>query len=115
MMFLLFSLQSDFEYRVNLLRKKKEEGQKHGQKGLIVTLIGHGESCQCNYNLVFMKGAAVNHGEFVETIWSHSTTLATASRENGPHVRQASLNEHWAGWDWCKVVGLCKWQLFISR
>jgi hypothetical protein len=39
MMFLLFSLQSDFEYRVNLLRKKKEEGQKHGQKGLIVTVL----------------------------------------------------------------------------
>jgi hypothetical protein len=39
MMFLLFSLQSDFEYRVNLLRKKKEEGQKHGQKGLIMTVL----------------------------------------------------------------------------
>jgi hypothetical protein len=29
--------QSDFECRVNLLREKKEEGQKYGQKGLIMT------------------------------------------------------------------------------
>ena len=78
-------------------------------------LIGHGESCQLNYNLAFMKGAAMNHGEFVETIWSHSTTLATASRENGPHARQASLNEHWAGWNWRKVVGLREWLLTVCR
>jgi hypothetical protein len=32
-------LQHDFEYCVNLLRKKKVEGQKHGQKGLFVTFL----------------------------------------------------------------------------
>jgi hypothetical protein len=37
MMFLCF-LVCDLEYRVNLLRKRKVEGQKHGQKGLFVTL-----------------------------------------------------------------------------
>lgn len=49
-------------------------------------LIGHGKPCQYKYNLAFMRGAAMNHGEFIETIWSHSTTLATSSRENGPHA-----------------------------
>jgi hypothetical protein len=37
-MFFLVFLQSDFEYWVNLLRKRKEEGQKHGQKGLFLTV-----------------------------------------------------------------------------
>lgn len=72
-------------------------------------LVGHGKLCQLYYNLAFIRGAAMSHGEFVETIWSHSTALATASRENGPHARQASLNEHWSGWNWRKVVGLRKW------
>jgi hypothetical protein len=36
--FVLF-LQCDLSYRVNLLWKKKEEGQKHGQKGLFVTAV----------------------------------------------------------------------------
>jgi hypothetical protein len=37
-MFLCVFLQCGFEYRVNLLRKGKEEGQKHGQKGKVVTV-----------------------------------------------------------------------------
>jgi hypothetical protein len=37
MMFFVVLLQSDFEYRMNLVQKKKEKGQKHGQKGLFVT------------------------------------------------------------------------------
>ena len=46
-------------------------------------LIGHGKSCNLNYNLAFMRGVGMTHGETVETIWSHSTTLAISSRENG--------------------------------
>jgi hypothetical protein len=37
-MLFLCLLVCDLEYCVNLLRKKKVEGQKHGQKGLFVTL-----------------------------------------------------------------------------
>lgn len=69
-------------------------------------LIGHGKSCNLNYNLAFMRGVGMTHGESVETIWSHSTSLATWSRESGPHARHALLDTHWSGWNWRKLVRL---------
>ena len=48
----------------------------------------------------------MTHGETVETIWSHSTSLAISSRENGPHACHALLDTHWGGWNWRKVVRL---------
>jgi len=69
-------------------------------------LIGHGKSCQVPYNLAYMKHVGMTHGEGVETIWSHSTSLATWSRENGPQARHAILDDHWMGWNWRKLVGL---------
>jgi hypothetical protein len=69
-------------------------------------LIGHGNSCHLNYNLAFMRGAGMTHGESVETIWSHSTSLALWSRENGPQARHALLDAHWSGWNWRKLVRL---------
>ena len=69
-------------------------------------IIGHGVSCQATYNLAYMDGVGMTHGESVETIWSHSTSLATWSRENGPAARHLILNDHWARWNWRKLVGL---------
>lgn len=69
-------------------------------------IIGHGASCQANYNLAYMDNVGMTHGESVETIWSHSTSLATWSRENGPAARHLILDDHWAGWNWRKLVGL---------
>ena len=39
-------------------------------------------------------------------IWSHSTLLATWSRENGPAACHLILDDHWTGWNWSKLVGL---------
>jgi hypothetical protein len=69
-------------------------------------LIGHGKSCHLKYNLAFMRGVGMTHGESVETIWSHSTSLATWSRESGPNARHALLDAHWSGWNWRKLVRL---------
>ena len=71
-------------------------------------IIGHGASCQASYNLAYMDGVGMTHGESVETIWSHSTSLATWSRENRPAAHHLILNDHWTGWNWRKLVGLCK-------
>ena len=46
------------------------------------------------------------HGEGVETIWSHSMSLATWSGENGPGARHLVLDDHWSGWNWCKCISL---------
>jgi hypothetical protein len=71
-------------------------------------IIGHRASCQANFNLTYMKSIGMTHGESIETIWSHSTSLVTWSRENGPAARHLILDDHWAGWNWWKLTGLCK-------
>ena len=67
-------------------------------------LVGHGASCQVPFNLTLMDGVGLTHGEGVETIWSHSTSLATWSQENGPGARHLALDDHWGGWNWRKLV-----------
>lgn len=67
-------------------------------------LVGHGASCQVSYNLALMDGVGMTHGEGVETVWSHSTSLATWSRENGPGARHQILDDHWGSWNWRKTV-----------
>ena len=69
-------------------------------------IIGHRASCQASFNLAYMDGVGMTHGEGVETIWSHSTLLATWSRENGPNARHLVLDDHWGGWNWQKYLGL---------
>lgn len=54
----------------------------------------------------------MTHGEGVETIWAHSGSLATWSRENGPGARRLILDDHWSGWNWRKYVGLRKYFAF---
>jgi len=76
-------------------------------------LIGHGKPCHLNYNLAFMQGVGMTHGENVETIWSHSTSLATWSRDNGPQARHALLDAHWSGWNWRKCINLRKFLVHL--
>lgn len=71
-------------------------------------IIGHGASCQATFNLAYMDNVGMTHGEGVETIWSHSTSLAIWSRENAPSARHLILDDHWNGWNWRKYVGLRK-------
>ena len=71
-------------------------------------ILGHAPLCQANFNLSYMEGVGMTHGEGVETIWSHTTSLATSSREAGPAARHLLLDDHWAGWNWKKTVGLRK-------
>ena len=71
-------------------------------------IIGHGALCQATFNLAYMDGVGMTHGEGVETIWSHSSSLATWSRENGPGARRLILDDHWTGWNWRKYIGLRK-------
>ena len=78
-------------------------------------ITGHGESCQTMFNLAYMDGVGMTHGEGVETIWSHSSSLAIWSRENGPAARHLVLDDHWNGWNWRKLVGLRKSSSPTSR
>lgn len=67
---------------------------------------GHGQKCQDNYNLGYMKGTGRTCGEEIEATWSHTNPLAASVREMGPAARHETLNDHWNGWNFRKVVGL---------
>ena len=67
---------------------------------------GHGKKCQDDYNLGYMKGTGRTCGEEIETSWLHTNALGASVREMGPGARHETLNDHWNGWNYRKVVGL---------
>ena len=67
---------------------------------------GHGQSCRQNFYLGYMTGAGWTCGEEVEVSWSNTNSLAPSVREMGPAARHDTLNDHWNGWNFTKVVGL---------
>ena len=78
-------------------------------------LISHGASCQTTFNLALMDSVGMTHGEGVETIWSHSASLMTWSRENGPAACHLILDDHWTRWNWSKLVGLRGYFRFMNK
>jgi len=68
---------------------------------------GHGSFCRNNYSLNYKKGVGKTCGEDVEITWSHTNALAPSTREMGPGARRETLNDHWNGWNFRKLVGLC--------
>ena len=67
---------------------------------------GHGSFCRCNYSLNYKRGVGKTCGEDVEITWSHTNSLAPSTREMGPGARRETLNHHWNGWNFRKLVGL---------
>ena len=52
-----------------------------------------------------MEGVGRTVGEDVETIWAGTNPLAPSVREMGPAARHDTLNDHWNGWNFRKIVG----------
>src|SRR5882762_8963956 len=68
----------------------------------------HGKKCRENFSLAYLVGAGRTCGEEVETSWSHTNALAPSVREMGPAARHDTLNDHWSGWNFHKIVGFRK-------
>lgn len=66
---------------------------------------GHGTTCRNNFNLSYMEGVGRTVGEDVETIWAGTNPLAPSIREMGPAARHDTLNDHWNGWNFRKIIG----------
>ncbi len=66
---------------------------------------GHGETCRNNFNLSYMEGVGRTIGEDVETTWAGTNPLAPSVREMGPAARHDTLNDHWNGWNFRKIIG----------
>ena len=65
----------------------------------------HGAKCRNNFNLSYMPGAGRMTGEDIETMWAGTNSLAPSVREMGPAARHDTLNDHWNGWNFRKIVG----------
>ena len=67
---------------------------------------GHGMTCQDNFNLGYKKGTGRTCGDEIEGSWSHTNPLAASIWEMAPGARHETLDDHWNGWNFRKVVGL---------
>ena len=75
---------------------------------------GHGMECQNNLLISYIPGVGRTCGEDVETSWAHTNSLAPSTREMGPGARRETLNDHWNGWNFRKIVGFRKLNLLFG-
>src|ERR1700678_3605094 len=57
-----------------------------------------------DFYLGYTRGAGRTCGEEVETTWSSTNALAPSVREMAPGARHDTLNDHWNGWNFRKIV-----------
>ena len=69
---------------------------------------GHGPSCCSNFSLGYMEGVGRTCGEEVETSWAQTNALGTSMQEMGPGARHETLNDHWGGFNFHKIIGFRK-------
>ena len=69
---------------------------------------GHRERCRKDFCLGYTKGAGRTCREEVEISWSHTNPLAPSVREMGPVAQHDTLNDHWNGWNFQKIVSFSK-------
>ncbi|KAJ7494547.1 hypothetical protein B0H11DRAFT_2155926 [Mycena galericulata] len=69
-------------------------------------IYGHKLLCQLLFSLNFTLGSARTDGEGIERPWANIGPVATSTREMGPGSRQDTLEDHWAHWNWVKLIGL---------
>ncbi|KAK7064875.1 CxC2 domain-containing protein [Favolaschia claudopus] len=63
-------------------------------------------ACQLCFSLNLLPGAGQTDGEGIERPWANVGGVASSTREMGPGSRRDCLDDHWAFWNWCKLVGL---------
>ena len=75
---------------------------------------GHSMECQNNLSLSYIPGVGRTCGEDVETSWAHTNSLAPSTRKMGLGAHRETLNDHWNGWNFRKIVGFRKLNLFFT-
>ncbi|KAH6905400.1 hypothetical protein BKA70DRAFT_1373172 [Coprinopsis sp. MPI-PUGE-AT-0042] len=66
----------------------------------------HGPDCQVNFALMYKEGNGRTCGDEIEGTWDHTNSLGTSVREMGPGARHKTLNNHFGGYNFQKIVGL---------
>ncbi|KAH6888247.1 hypothetical protein BKA70DRAFT_1443241 [Coprinopsis sp. MPI-PUGE-AT-0042] len=68
----------------------------------------HRSDCQVNYALMYREGNGRTCGDEIEGTWDHTNSLGTSVREMAPGARHETLNDHFSGYNFQKIVGLRK-------
>ncbi|KAK6964695.1 CxC2 domain-containing protein [Favolaschia claudopus] len=66
----------------------------------------HTLKCQLCFSLNYLAGAGQTDGEGIERPWANIGGVASSTREMGPGSRADVLDDHWAFWNWCKLITL---------
>ncbi|KAF9778059.1 hypothetical protein BJ322DRAFT_1015179, partial [Thelephora terrestris] len=66
----------------------------------------YGDLCQSKYLFNYARGVGRTHGETIEQSWSNMNLAALSTQEMGPGAWHLSLNDHWSGWNWKKILGM---------
>jgi hypothetical protein len=75
---------------------------------------GHGADCQTNYALAYRAGSGRTCGDEIESTWSQTNVLGASVREMASGGRHESLNDHFNGSNFRKMVGLSESFISIS-
>ncbi|KAJ7053250.1 hypothetical protein C8F01DRAFT_1260914 [Mycena amicta] len=67
---------------------------------------GHTLLCQLLYSLYLALNSGQTDGEGIERVWAMSGGLASSTKASGPGARADQLDDHWAFWNWLKLIGL---------
>lgn len=78
-------------------------------------LRGHGPKCEAPFSYHTAPNVGTTHGETVEQEWGHIGPVAVSTREMGPSARHATLDDHWSGWNFRKVVGFGECRVRVTR
>ena len=68
----------------------------------------HRSGCHTKYSFNYQPGVGRTHGENIESGWAHTNPAAVTTREMGAGARHLTLNSHWGGWNWRKIIGFGK-------
>ncbi|KAF7337302.1 hypothetical protein MSAN_02255400 [Mycena sanguinolenta] len=66
----------------------------------------HTLACQLAFSLNFLLGAGQTDGEGIEHPWANISGVASSTQEMGPGSRRDVLDDHWAFWNWNKLVSI---------
>ncbi|KAF7331973.1 CxC2 domain-containing protein [Mycena kentingensis (nom. inval.)] len=64
--------------------------------------------CRLLFDLRLVPGSGQLDGEGIERLWSSIAGLAASSKLSGHGARADLLDDHWAFWNWIKLVGLAQ-------
>ncbi|KAK6992523.1 CxC2 domain-containing protein [Favolaschia claudopus] len=64
----------------------------------------HTLACQLIFSLNFVPGAGQTDGEGIERPWANLGGVASSTREMGPGSRADVLDDHFAFWNWSKLI-----------